>query len=96
MIYHSHVDAGAYFSPTDRQQAQIGGEPTYPSASYLVTSVMAGRAEAVAAFRWSASERDFVPVALDPDRWRWAERLSFAAGRVWERLGVGARLGRSS
>jgi MoaD family protein len=95
VIYHSHVDAGAYFSPTDRQQAQIGGEPTYPAATYLVTSVMAGRAEAVAAFRWSPSERDFVQVELDADRWRWHERLSFAAGRIWERLGLGALLGRS-
>jgi len=96
VIYHSHVDAGAYFSPTDRQQAQISGEPTYPSATYLVTSVMAGRAEAVAAFQWSSAERDFVPVQLASDRWRWHERLSFGAGRVWERLGIGTRLGRSS
>ena len=95
VIYHSHIDAGAYFSPTDRQQAQISGEPTYPSATYLVTSVMAGRAEAVAGFRWSASERDFVQIELDPARWRWHERLSFTAGRLWERLGIGALLGRS-
>jgi molybdopterin converting factor small subunit/proteasome lid subunit RPN8/RPN11 len=95
VIYHSHIDAGAYFSPTDRQQALIGGEPTYPAATYLVTSVMAGRAEAVAGFRWSPSERDFVQVELDPARWRWHERLSFVAGRLWERLGIGALLGRS-
>ncbi len=57
---------------------------------------MAGHAEAVAAFRWSSSERDFVQVALDSDRWHWHERLSFAAGRIWERLGIGALLGRSS
>src|SRR5262249_22537887 len=64
VIYHSHVDAGAYFSPTDRQQAQISGEPTYPSASYLVTSVMAGRAEAGAGFRWGAPGAGFRPGAL--------------------------------
>src|SRR3970282_2147069 len=29
-IYHSHIDAGAYFSPTDRQHAPINGEPAYP------------------------------------------------------------------
>ena len=96
VIYHSHVDAGAYFSPTDRQQAQIGGEPTYPSATYLVTSVMAGRAEAVAAFRWNSAERDFVQVHLHSDRWRWHERLSFVAGRMWERLGIATLLGRST
>src|SRR5207302_9830987 len=57
VIYHSHVDAGAYFSPTDRQQAQIGGEPTYPAATYLVTSVLAGRAQAVAPVRSHAPAR---------------------------------------
>src|SRR5262245_59078992 len=30
VIYHSHVDAGAYFSETDRRQALMDGEPTYP------------------------------------------------------------------
>jgi proteasome lid subunit RPN8/RPN11 len=62
VIYHSHVDAGAYFSETDRQQAMWGGEPTYPRATYVVTSVVAGRVEATAGFRWDAGRRDFVPV----------------------------------
>ena len=30
VIYHSHIDAGAYFSETDRRQALVGGEPAYP------------------------------------------------------------------
>jgi proteasome lid subunit RPN8/RPN11 len=42
VIYHSHVDAGAYFSETDRRQALVGGEPAYPNAVYVVTSVVAG------------------------------------------------------
>lgn len=65
VIYHSHVDAGAYFSETDRRQALVGSEPAYPDATYLVTSVVAGRAEASAAFRWSAEQRDFVPVTVE-------------------------------
>lgn len=65
VIYHSHVDAGAYFSETDRRQALVGAEPAYPEATYLVTSVVEGRAEASAAYRWSAEHRDFVPVALE-------------------------------
>jgi [CysO sulfur-carrier protein]-S-L-cysteine hydrolase len=65
VIYHSHVDAGAYFSETDRRQALVGGEPAYPEAAYVVTSVMAGQAEASAAFRWSAERRDFVPVDVE-------------------------------
>lgn len=64
VIYHSHVDAGAYFSDTDRRQALIGDEPSYPGAAYVVTSVVGGRPEAVAAFRWSPARRDFVPVDL--------------------------------
>ena len=64
VIYHSHIDAGAYFSETDRRQAVVGGQPAYPAAVYIVTSVVAGRVEAVAAFRWDAERRDFVPVEL--------------------------------
>lgn len=71
VIYHSHVDAGAYFSETDRRQALVGDEPAYPAAAYVVASVVAGRVEAWAAFRWDAEGRDFVPVPLglpEPDR----------------------------
>ncbi len=64
VIYHSHVDAGAYFSETDRRQALIGGEPAYPDATYVVTSVEGGVARAAAAFRWSGTQRDFLPVGL--------------------------------
>ena len=65
VIYHSHVDAGAYFSETDRRQAVVGGEPAYPGAVYVVTSVVRGAVEAVAAFRWDATSRDFVPMELE-------------------------------
>lgn len=65
VIYHSHVDAGAYFSETDKRQALIGGEPTYPHAAYVVASVVEGRVEAVAAFRWDQGRRDFLPVTLE-------------------------------
>ena len=65
VIYHSHVDAGAYFSDTDKRQALIGDEPAYPGAAYLVTSVVGGRVESVAAFRWDAARGDFVPVDLE-------------------------------
>jgi proteasome lid subunit RPN8/RPN11 len=64
VIYHSHVDAGAYFSETDRRQALVAGEPTYPEATYVVTSVVQGRVAAMAAFRWDAVARDFVTVDL--------------------------------
>jgi proteasome lid subunit RPN8/RPN11 len=62
VIYHSHVDAGAYFSDTDRRNAMMGDEPIYPNTTYIVTSVMAGRVDALAAFRWDAARREFTPV----------------------------------
>ena len=65
VIYHSHVDAGAYFSETDKRNALVGGEPAYPEATYLVTSVQNGHAERTAGFRWDAGSRDFVPVSLE-------------------------------
>jgi len=62
VIYHSHVDAGAYFSETDRRQALIGDDPAYPGTTYLVTAVIAGRVEATTAFRWDPTRRDFPSV----------------------------------
>jgi len=64
VIYHSHIDAGAYFSETDRRQAVVGGEPAYPDAVYVVTSVVRGLVDAMAAFRWDVACRDFVPTEL--------------------------------
>jgi proteasome lid subunit RPN8/RPN11 len=64
VIYHSHIDAGAYFSETDRRQALVGGEPAYPGAVYVVTSVVGGAVDALAAFRWDAARRDFVAMEL--------------------------------
>lgn len=64
VIYHSHIDAGAYFSETDRRQALVAGEPAYPGAVYVVTSVLRGAVDAMAAFRWDAARRDFVAMEL--------------------------------
>ena len=63
VIYHSHVDAGAYFSETDRRQALMDGEPTYPGTIYVVTSVKGGQVEATTAFRWDEGRREFLPIA---------------------------------
>jgi proteasome lid subunit RPN8/RPN11 len=64
VIYHSHVDAGAYFSETDRRQALVDGQPTYPGAIYVVVAVDGGRAREARAFCWDAGRRDFVEVPL--------------------------------
>lgn len=42
VLYHSHLDVGAYFSETDAAAATMGGDrPTYELA-YLVTSIRGG------------------------------------------------------
>lgn len=63
-IYHSHIDAGAYFSETDKRNALVDGEPAYPDATYVVVSVLEGQVRAAAAFHWDAASRDFVEIPL--------------------------------
>lgn len=67
-LYHSHIDshidAGAYFSETDKRQAAPGGEPLYPDATYLVVSVVDHKVAEARAFRWDSDRRDFLPVPL--------------------------------
>jgi proteasome lid subunit RPN8/RPN11 len=60
VIYHSHIDAGAYFSATDKQNALMNGEPAYPDATYVVVSVMGGKVADARAFAWNPASRDFV------------------------------------
>lgn len=64
VIYHSHIDVGAYFSETDRRNALIDGEPAYPQATYVVVAVDGGRAGAARAYRWEAAAREFVEVPM--------------------------------
>jgi proteasome lid subunit RPN8/RPN11 len=65
VLYHSHLDAGAYFSETDAQAATMGGpEPTFDLA-YLVTSVRKGAIETHALFIWDPATRTFVSTTLD-------------------------------
>jgi [CysO sulfur-carrier protein]-S-L-cysteine hydrolase len=67
VIYHSHIDAGAYFSETDRRNAMLGDEPAYPNATYVVTSVVGGAVDAMAAFRWDQAQQAFAAVELAVD-----------------------------
>ena len=61
-IYHSHIDAGAYFSETDKKNALLQGEPLYPEAAYVVLSIVEGKAAGASAFGWSPEKREFVPL----------------------------------
>ena len=64
VIYHSHIEAGAYFSETDKRNALMDGEPTYPTATYVVCSVRDGKAQEMNAFRWDPVAHDFSAVPL--------------------------------
>jgi proteasome lid subunit RPN8/RPN11 len=66
VLYHSHLDVGAYFSETDAAATKMGGdEPAYDLA-YLVVSVRRapGASEAVVddqkLFVWDAGSKSFV------------------------------------
>jgi proteasome lid subunit RPN8/RPN11 len=61
IIYHSHVDVGAYFSPTDQEAAQMEGEPTYP-VEYVVIDVRAEGTREARQFAWDDDEKQYVEV----------------------------------
>jgi [CysO sulfur-carrier protein]-S-L-cysteine hydrolase len=76
ILYHSHLDAGAYFSPTDaavmsmgEPPASEGGEitmgpgPAWPIA-FLVTSVRGGNIDEHRLFVWDTEARSFVDQAI--------------------------------
>jgi [CysO sulfur-carrier protein]-S-L-cysteine hydrolase len=69
VVYHSHPDHDAYFSPTDRAQACSfdPGEPDYPDTVYIVLSVRAGKFARAAAFAWDSERKDFVETPLTRD-----------------------------
>jgi proteasome lid subunit RPN8/RPN11 len=65
VLYHSHLDVGAYFSPTDAEVAKMGqGEPPWDLA-YLVTSVRAGQPDDRKLFVWDPQTGSFVESRLE-------------------------------
>ncbi|MBI3312724.1 MAG: M67 family metallopeptidase [Candidatus Omnitrophica bacterium] len=60
VIYHSHIDTGAYFSEEDKRMALAGTGPAYPEADYLIISVRGGQTDHMNLFHWDAGKKDFV------------------------------------
>ncbi len=60
IIYHSHIDVGAYFSEEDKRVATSDGEPVYPGVQYLVVSVLKGEVDDSHLFYWNSEKGDFV------------------------------------
>jgi proteasome lid subunit RPN8/RPN11 len=66
IVYHSHPDHEAYFSPTDRRQACSfdPGYADYPETAYVVISIMAGKFNRAAAFVWDPEKKEFVDTTV--------------------------------
>jgi proteasome lid subunit RPN8/RPN11 len=64
-VFHSHVDAGAYFSDEDRHQAAPDGQPLIPDVTYLVFSVHSGCVKEARIFWWKCGEFRDRRVSLD-------------------------------
>jgi proteasome lid subunit RPN8/RPN11 len=70
VLYHSHLDVGAYFSATDAEVAKMGrGQPPWDLA-YLVTSVRSGHVDDRKLFVWNPSTASFEESRLEVDEGR--------------------------
>jgi adenylyltransferase/sulfurtransferase len=65
IVYHSHVDVGAYFSDTDQAAAQMDGEPSYP-VEYVVIDVGQNGIGGAAQFAWDPTERRYLEIGRYP------------------------------
>ncbi len=64
VLYHSHLDVGAYFSETDAAAATMGGDAPAYDVAYLVTSVRGGVVDDRKLFVWDAAGRRFAESPL--------------------------------
>lgn len=64
VVYHSHCDAGAYFSPEDRALAVLEGIELLPGVVHLVVSVREGCARDAAAFAYDPATSRFLEVRV--------------------------------
>ncbi|HKQ71951.1 MAG TPA: Mov34/MPN/PAD-1 family protein [Polyangiaceae bacterium] len=66
VLYHSHLDVGAYFSETDAQAATMGGDrPSYDGLFYLVTSIRQGTVDDHKLFAWDERTKGFVETPME-------------------------------
>jgi proteasome lid subunit RPN8/RPN11 len=64
VVWHSHVECGAYFSDKDRADAVVDGAPAVPGAEYLVLSVRNARVDEVRRYCWDGEAHVEAPLAL--------------------------------
>ncbi len=70
IIYHSHIDVGAYFSAEDIRAAlgrepDATAEPLYP-VDYLVIDAQGDHVAGAKLFRWDAQQHAFAQIATYP------------------------------
>lgn len=67
IVYHSHPDHDAYFSPTDRAAACSfdPSEPDYPDTAYVVMSIRSAKFVRAAAFVWDGAKKEFAETVLE-------------------------------
>lgn len=56
VVWHSHIETGAYFSAKDRADAIVDGSQAVPGAEYVVLGVRGGRVFEVKRFCWDGAE----------------------------------------
>jgi len=61
IIYHSHVNVGAYFSATDQAVAQFDGEPAFP-VEYVVVDVQVNGCREARQFAWDEVSKSYVEI----------------------------------
>ncbi len=63
IIYHSHIDVGAYFSLADQEGALFDGEPAYP-VEHVVVDIRADGTCTAKQFAWDARQRVYIEVRV--------------------------------
>jgi adenylyltransferase/sulfurtransferase len=61
IIYHSHVDVGAYFSVADHEGALFEGEPAYP-VEHVVVDIRTDGTCTAKQFAWNVKRRCYIEV----------------------------------
>ncbi len=65
IVFHSHVEVGAYFSDTDQAAATFGDEPAYP-VEYVVVDVRKDGTRGCVQFAWDEDRKRYVEVRRYP------------------------------
>lgn len=60
VVYHSHPDHAVYFSDEDKLMAAPWGEPNDLHVSWIVISVIEGKAKAASEFFWDEEKKEYV------------------------------------